>query len=69
MRLMVLVVSLLLPSLLLSVTAGAQVCVPGANAGMRCVSSEGSKSGGRAFWSFDAKEWPLAPGWRCGTGG
>jgi hypothetical protein len=44
---------------------GAQVCVPGSNVGLRCASSEGSKSGGRAFWSFDNKEWPMAPGGRC----
>jgi hypothetical protein len=48
---------------------GAELCVANSNAGMRCVASEGSKSGGRAFWSFDSKEWPGAPGWRCGNGG
>jgi hypothetical protein len=48
---------------------GAQLCVPNSNAGMRCVASEGAKSGGRAFWSFDTKEWPTSPGWRCGSGG
>jgi hypothetical protein len=48
---------------------GAQLCVPGSNAGMRCVSNEGPKSGGRAFWSFDSKEWPTSPGLRCGPGG
>ena len=48
---------------------GAQLCVPNSNAGMRCVSSEGTKTGGRAFWSFDSKEWPTSPGWRCGSGG
>jgi hypothetical protein len=48
---------------------GAELCVANSNAGMRCVASEGSKSGGRAFWSFDSKEWPGAPGWRCGSGG
>jgi hypothetical protein len=48
---------------------GAEVCVPNGNVGMRCVASEGSKSGGRAFWSFDSKEWPTSPGWRCGAAG
>jgi hypothetical protein len=48
---------------------GAQLCAPGSNAGMRCVASEGPRSSGRAFWSFDSKDWPLSPGWRCGTGG
>jgi hypothetical protein len=48
---------------------GAEVCVPNSNGGLRCVSSEGSKSGGRAFWSFDNKEWPTALNWRCGPGG
>ena len=48
---------------------GAQLCVPGSNAGMRCVASEGTKSGGRAFWGFDSKEWPTSPGMRCGSGG
>jgi hypothetical protein len=48
---------------------GAEVCVPNSNAGLRCIASEGSKSGGRAFWSFDSKEWPVASGWRCGAGG
>jgi hypothetical protein len=48
---------------------GAELCVANSNTGMRCVASEGSKSGGRAFWSFDSKEWPGAPGWRCGNGG
>jgi hypothetical protein len=47
---------------------GAQLCVANGNAGMRCVTSEGSKSDGRAFWSFDSKEWPLTPGLRCGAG-
>jgi hypothetical protein len=47
---------------------GAELCVPGSNAGMRCVASDGSKSGGRAFWGFDSKEWPMSPGWRCGAG-
>jgi hypothetical protein len=44
---------------------GAQLCVPNSNVGLRCVSSEGSKSGGRAFWSFDSKEWPISSAWRC----
>ena len=48
---------------------GAELCVANSNTGMRCVASEGSKSGGRAFWSFDSKEWPTSPGWHCGTGG
>jgi hypothetical protein len=48
---------------------GAQLCVPNSNAGMRCVANEGGKSGGRAFWSFDTKEWPTSPGLRCGSGG
>jgi hypothetical protein len=48
---------------------GAQLCVPNSNAGMRCASSEGTKTDGRAFWSFDSKEWPASPGWRCGSGG
>jgi hypothetical protein len=48
---------------------GAQLCAPGSNAGMRCVSNEGPKSGGRAYWSFDSKEWPTASGLRCGPGG
>jgi hypothetical protein len=48
---------------------GAQLCVANSNGGLRCVSSEGTKSGGRAFWSFDNKEWPTPPGWRCGAGG
>jgi hypothetical protein len=48
---------------------GAQLCVPGSNAGMRCTASEGPKSAGRAFWSFDSKEWPPSAGWRCGSGG
>ncbi len=48
---------------------GAELCVAGSNTGMRCVASEGSKSDGRAFWSFDSKEWPGATGWRCGSGG
>ena len=47
---------------------GAQLCVANGNAGMRCVTSEGSKSDGRAFWSFDSKEWPPTPGLRCGAG-
>jgi hypothetical protein len=48
---------------------GAHLCVPGSNAGVRCVGSEGSRSNGRAFWSFGSKEWPPSPGWRCGIGG
>jgi hypothetical protein len=44
---------------------GAQICVPGSNISIRCGSSEGSKSGGRAFWNYDSKEWPNAPGGRC----
>jgi hypothetical protein len=48
---------------------GAQLCIPNSNTGLRCVPSEGGKSGGRAYWSFDNKEWPPSPGWRCGTGG
>jgi hypothetical protein len=44
---------------------GAQVCVPGSNVVLRCASSEGSKTGGRAFWNFDSKEWPNSPGGRC----
>jgi hypothetical protein len=48
---------------------GAELCAANSNTGMRCEASEGSKSGGRAFWSFDSKEWPGAPAWRCGTGG
>jgi hypothetical protein len=48
---------------------GAQLCVANSNAGMRCAPGEGAKSGGRAFWSFDTKEWPMSPGWRCGSGG
>jgi hypothetical protein len=48
---------------------GAQLCTPGSNAGMRCVASEGPKSAGRAFWSFDSKDWPLSSSFRCGTGG
>jgi hypothetical protein len=48
---------------------GSQLCVPNANAGMRCVPNEGARTGGRAFWSFDSKEWPTSPGWRCGSGG
>ena len=48
---------------------GAQVCVPNSNAGMRCSSSEGTKTDGRAFWSFESREWPASPGWRCGSGG
>jgi hypothetical protein len=47
---------------------GAQLCVPNSNAGMRCVPSEGTKSDGRAFWSYDSKEWPIAPGLQCGGG-
>lgn len=47
---------------------GAQLCVANSNAALRCVTSEGSKSDGRAFWSFDSKEWPLPPGLRCGAG-
>ncbi|HEY6259218.1 MAG TPA: hypothetical protein VIY51_25855 [Xanthobacteraceae bacterium] len=45
---------------------GSQLCVPNSNVGLRCVASEGTKSGGRAFWSFDSKEWPPAPGSKCG---
>jgi hypothetical protein len=45
---------------------GAVLCVPNSNSGMRCVASEGSKSGGRAYWSFDN---PASSGWRCGPGG
>jgi hypothetical protein len=48
---------------------GAQLCVPNSNSGMRCVLSEGGKTAGRAFWGFDSKEWPTAPGLRCGSGG
>jgi hypothetical protein len=48
---------------------GAELCVANSNTGLRCAASEGSKAGGQAFWSFDNKEWPGAPGWRCGTGG
>jgi hypothetical protein len=48
---------------------GAQLCVPSSNAGMRCVASEGGRTGGRAFWGFDSKEWPTSPGLRCGSGG
>ena len=48
---------------------GAQLCVPNSNAGMRCASSEGTKTDGRAFWSFESREWPASPGWRCGSGG
>jgi hypothetical protein len=44
---------------------GAQLCVPGSNVPLRCASSEGAKSGGRAFWTFDNKEWPTATGGRC----
>jgi hypothetical protein len=47
---------------------GAQLCVGSGNAAMRCVVSEGSRSDGRAFWSFDSKEWQLSPGLRCGAG-
>jgi hypothetical protein len=47
---------------------GAQLCVGGGNAAMRCVTSEGSRSDGRAFSSFDSKEWALSPGLRCGAG-
>ena len=43
---------------------GSQVCVRNSNVGMRCVTSE-SRSAGRAFWSFDSKEWPTSPGLRC----
>jgi hypothetical protein len=46
---------------------GSQVCVPNANVGLRCVSGE-AKSGGRAYWSYDSKDWPVSPGWRCGAG-
>ena len=45
---------------------GAQLCVPNSTAGMRCVPSEGTKSDGRAFWSYDSKEWPNSPELRCG---
>jgi hypothetical protein len=48
---------------------GSQLCVPNSNAGMRCVPNEGARTGGRAYWNFDAKEWPSSPGWRCGSGG
>jgi hypothetical protein len=48
---------------------GSQLCVPNSNAGMRCVPNEGARTGGRAYWNFDAKEWPASPGWRCGSGG
>ena len=47
---------------------GAQLCVPNSNAGMRCAASDGTKSGGRAFWSFDSREWPPSPAFRCGSG-
>jgi hypothetical protein len=47
---------------------GAQLCVPGSNVTLRCASSEGSKSGGRAFWSFDNKEWLPLPSGRCEPG-
>jgi len=47
---------------------GAELCVANGNVALRCVPSEGSKSDGRAFWSFDSKEWPLSPGLRCGAG-
>jgi hypothetical protein len=46
---------------------GSQLCVANANVGMRCVAAE-AKSGGRAYWSYDSKEWPVSPGWRCGAG-
>jgi hypothetical protein len=46
---------------------GSQVCVASSNAGLRCVAGE-AKSGGRAYWSYDSKEWPVSPGWRCGAG-
>ena len=45
---------------------GAQLCVPNSTAGMRCVPSEGTKSDGRAFWSYDSKDWPSSPELRCG---
>jgi hypothetical protein len=45
---------------------GAQLCVPNSSAGMRCVASEGTKSDGRAFWSYDSKEWPNSPELKCG---
>jgi hypothetical protein len=44
---------------------GAQLCVPNSNGGMRCVASDGAKSNGRAYWSFDN---PSSSGWRCGSG-
>jgi hypothetical protein len=44
---------------------GAQLCVPGSNVPLRCAASTGAKSGGRAFWAFDNKEWPTATGGRC----
>jgi hypothetical protein len=47
---------------------GAQLCVPGSNVPLRCAASEGAKSGGRAFWAFDNKEWPTATGGRCEGG-
>lgn len=43
---------------------GSQICVRNSNVGMRCVTSE-SRSAGRAFWSFDSKEWPTSPSLRC----
>ena len=47
---------------------GAELCVANGNVALRCVPSEGSKSDGRAFWSFESKEWPLSPGLHCGAG-
>jgi hypothetical protein len=43
---------------------GSQICIRNSNVAMRCVNSE-SRSAGRAFWSFDSKEWPMSPGLRC----
>jgi len=45
---------------------GAELCVPNANAGIRCVPGDGAKTAGRAFWSFDTRDWPTAPEMRCG---
>jgi hypothetical protein len=45
---------------------GAQLCVPNSNGGMRCVATDGAKSAGRAYWTFDN---PASSGWRCGSGG
>ena len=46
---------------------GAQLCVPNSSTAMRCVPTEGTKSDGRAFWSYDSKDWPNAPDLRCGA--